>query len=297
MKPKVIPFAFLAAFAAALTASSCGGKSDEALPAAAQGDERLSAMGRQALEDKKWTEARGYFQQLIDSYPRSQLAGDARLGIADSYFNQSGSGNLILAIAEYRDFLTFFPNHPRADYAQFQIASGHYRQVRSPDRDQEPTELAVEEFEKLIELYRNSRYAEEGREILEECYERLAESEFNIGWFYLKTRKHCRASIPRFQKVVDDLPFVHEDGRRPIQTRRGPARLSPAVRGAASFRAGRQQLPRQRVPRRGPSHPHHDGEGAHRRGESQIAPDFPLTKPVFHGTLPNPAFGDLQEAL
>lgn len=189
-----------------LASMGCGGKSDAVIPQGAQGDERLMALGSEALENKNWTEARGYFQQLLDAYPRSQLAGDARLGIADSYFNQKGSGNLILAIAEYRDFLTFFPNHPRADYAQFQIAYGHYRQIKSPDRDQEPTELAVEEFEKLIELYRNSRYAEEGRALLQECYETLAESEFRIGLFYLEIRKHCRASIPRFQNVIDGYP-------------------------------------------------------------------------------------------
>jgi len=184
----------------------CGGKSDGTIAATSQGDQRLMALGQQALEGKDWTEARGYFQQLLDAYPRSQLAGDARLGIADSYFNQKGSGNLILAIAEYRDFLTFFPNHPRADYAQYQIGYGNYRQIHSPDRDQEPTELAVEEFEKLIELYRNSRYAEQGRELLKECYETLAEAEFRIGYFYLKIRKHCRASIPRFQRIIDDYP-------------------------------------------------------------------------------------------
>ena len=204
MKPRVLPFSFLAALLA--LGISCGGKSSETIPASAQGDERLMALGRQALENENWTEARGYLQQLLDSYPRSQLAGDARLGIADSHFNQKGSGSLILAIADYRDFLTFFPNHPRADYAQFQIASGHYRQVQSPDRDQEPTELAVEEFEKLIALYRNSRYAEEGRVILEECYELLAESEFRIGVFYLKIRKHCRASIPRLRAVIEKYP-------------------------------------------------------------------------------------------
>ena len=222
MKPKVMPFVLMVVVLSLSIA--CGGKSDEAIPVAAQGDERLMALGRQALEGENWAEARGYFQQLLDSYPRSQLAGDSRLGIADTYFNQSGSGNLILAIAEYRDFLTFFPNHPRADYAQFQIASGHYRQVKSPDRDQEPTQLAVEEFEKLIELYRNSRYAEEGRAILEECYERLAESEFNIGWFYLKTRKHCRASIPRFRTIVEQYPgYANMDE---VQFRLGQAYLA-----------------------------------------------------------------------
>ncbi len=196
--------AFLLTGALAMSLA-CSGKSDQ-IAVSGQGDQRLMAMGRSALENKNWTEARGYLQQLLDAYPRSQLAGDARLGIADSYFNQKGRNNLILAIADYRDFLTFFPNHPRADYAQYQIGYGHYRQIHSPDRDQEPTELAIEEFEKLVELYRNSRYAEEGRVLLEECYETLAESEFGIGLFYLEIRKHCRASIPRFQRVIDNFP-------------------------------------------------------------------------------------------
>jgi outer membrane protein assembly factor BamD len=186
--------------------AACGGKNADILSGPAQGDEKLIALGRDALEREKWEEARGYFQQLLDSYPRSQLAGDARLGVADSYFSQKGSGNLVLAIAEYRDFLTFFPNHPRADYAQFQIGYGHYRQIHRPDRDQDPTALAIEEFEKLIELYRNSRYAEEGRTLLEECYETLAESEFQVGLFYLQIRKACRAAIVRFNDVLEKYP-------------------------------------------------------------------------------------------
>jgi outer membrane assembly lipoprotein YfiO len=198
--------------ASVLALAGCGGKSGPALPGGTQGDERLMALGREALEAEKWQDARGYFQQLLDAYPRSQLAGDARLGIADSYFNQKGSGNLVLAIAEYRDFLTFFPNHPRADYAQYQIGYGHYRQIHSPDRDQDPTALAIEEFQKLIELYRNSRYAAEGKKLLDECYETLAESEFRVGLFYLQIRKHCRAAIARFNDVVDKYPtFSRKD--------------------------------------------------------------------------------------
>jgi outer membrane protein assembly factor BamD len=198
--------AFVALLAVAPSFPGCGGKEPPVLPGTSQGDERLIALGRGALEREKWEEARGYFQQLLDAFPRSQLAGDARLGVADSYFNQKGSGNLVLAIAEYRDFLTFFPNHPRADYAQYQIGYGHYRQIHRPDRDQDPTTLAIEEFEKLIELYRNSRYAEEGRKLLDECYETLAESEFQKGLFYLQIRKACRAAIARFNHVIETYP-------------------------------------------------------------------------------------------
>jgi len=165
----------IAALLAAVLVSmaGCGGKSSEVLSGSAQGDEKLVALGNDALQREKWEEARGYFQQLLDAY---------------------------------RDFLTFFPNHPRADYAQFQIGYGHYRQIHSPDRDQDPTALAIEEFEKLVELYRNSRYAEEGQKLLEECYETLAESEFRVGLFYLEIRKACRAAIARFNQVIEKFP-------------------------------------------------------------------------------------------
>lgn len=189
-----------------LAGPGCGGKKPGGASPSAQGDRYLAELGNKALEDKDWEEARGYFKQLIDTYPRSPLAAEARLGIGDSYFNQRGGGNLVLATAEYRDFLTFYPNHPRADYAQFQIASAHFKQIHGADRDQEPTRSAVAEFSKLIELYRNSRYAEEGRKLLQECYERLAEHEFTVGRFYLKQRKACRGAIARFKTVLEQYP-------------------------------------------------------------------------------------------
>ena len=192
-----------------LAGLSCGGSkqqlSDSQLGGRAA-DTILLELGQKELEDHDWTDARNYCQQLLDTYPRSQLAGDARICIADSYFHQKGAGNVVLAIAEYRDFLTFFPNHPRADYAQYQVALGYYNQIKGSDRDQEPTQTAVEELNTLIELYRNSLYAEEGRALLNECFERLAAHEFEVGRFYLKTRKWCRGAIPRLKGVIESYP-------------------------------------------------------------------------------------------
>jgi outer membrane protein assembly factor BamD len=193
--------------ASLLLIPACGGKKPADDPSSArQADQMLNQRGQTALEEEHWQEARDYFQQLLDTYPRSQLAGDARLGIADTYFHGSGPGNIVMAIAEYRDFLTFFPNHPRADYAQYQVALGYFQQAKSSDRDQEPTRAALGEVERLIELYRNSLYAEEGRNLLEQCHERLADHEFRVGSFYLKSRKACRGAIARFKIVLEEYP-------------------------------------------------------------------------------------------
>ena len=176
------------------------------VPTGAQADRRLLALGQQSLEDRDWETARTWFRQLLDSYPRSQFAGDARLGIADTYNNRRGAQNALLAATEYRDYLTFFPNHPRADYAQFQIAFGHFKRRRSADRDQEDTQSAATEFEKLLELYPNSRYAEDARVHLAECKNNLATSVLLKAEFYQDHRRWCRGAIPRLEEILTSYP-------------------------------------------------------------------------------------------
>ena len=189
-----------------LVLGGCSRQQLRDIPTGAQADRRLLALGQQALEERDWDTARTWFRQLLDSYPRSQFAGDARLGIADTYNNQRGAQNALLAATEYRDYLTFFPNHPRADYAQFQIAAGHFGRRRSADRDQEDTRLAAEEFEKLLNLYPNSRYAEQAREHLAVCQNDLATSLLLKAEFYQDHRGWCRGAIPRLEQILEEHP-------------------------------------------------------------------------------------------
>lgn len=200
---------------------ACSSRPMAEIPTGAQADRRLLALGQQSLEDRDWEQARTWFRQLLDSYPRSQFAGDARLGIADTYYNQRGAQNALLAATEYRDYLTFFPNHPRADYAQFQIAFGHFKRRRSADRDQEDTELAAAEFQKLLELYPNSRYAAEARVHLVECRNDLATSVLLKAEFYQDHRNWCRGAIPRLEALLRDFPDF--DRRAEVRGRLGRA--------------------------------------------------------------------------
>ncbi len=195
--------------------AACGARELTQVPAGAQADRRLLALGQEALEERDWETARTYFRQLLDSYPRSQFAGDARLGIADTYYNQRGAQNALLATTEFRDYLTFFPNHPRADYAQYRIAYGHYRRRRGADRDQEETRLAVEEFQKLLDLYPNSRYAEEAQGYLTECRDELANAMLQVAEFYQDQRGWCRGAIPRLEEILESWPeFTRADETR-----------------------------------------------------------------------------------
>ena len=39
--------------------------------------------------------------------------------LGDAHFREGDAGSYILAVAEYKEFLSLYPSHPKADYAQF----------------------------------------------------------------------------------------------------------------------------------------------------------------------------------
>ena len=67
--------------------------------------------------------------------PQSPLRPDAKLGVGDSFLGEHSTEALITAATEFREFLTFYPTNPRADYAQYKVAMSHYEQMRAPERE------------------------------------------------------------------------------------------------------------------------------------------------------------------
>src|SRR5579863_6002693 len=81
------------------------------------------------LKHGHYTEARLNFQTLINTYPDSEYLAKAKLGTADSFYKEGGTSSMVQAIAEYKDFITFFPFLDEAPYAQMQVGMGHYRMM------------------------------------------------------------------------------------------------------------------------------------------------------------------------
>jgi outer membrane protein assembly factor BamD len=173
---------------------------------ASSSDQIIWEAAEKAASKKQWDNARQHYRRIIDAFPNSEHGPAARLGLADSYFEEGGTANYILAVSSYREFLTLFPSHPRADYAQFRVGESFYRQRNGPDRDQTATLEALHEFERLVERHPNSAHIEEGRQRLQACRQSLARAEFLVGYFYQRTREYCRASISRYEGIVAEYP-------------------------------------------------------------------------------------------
>jgi outer membrane protein assembly factor BamD len=199
------------ACAALLGLASCSGKGEvDIATLASSSDQIIWEAGQTAYQKKNYEAARQHFKRIVDAFPNSEHGPAARLALGDSYFNEGGVANYILAISDYRDFLTLYPSHPRSDYAQFQVAECHFRQRNGPDRDQTETEKALVEYQRLLELYPQSSYVETARERIAETRYSLAKAEFLAGYFYQRGRKAYRAAIGRYETILAEYPDYSE---------------------------------------------------------------------------------------
>ncbi len=186
--------------------AGCAGGTRSASPQnAANPDRFLYDRGLEALKERDWLDAREYFRQVVDNYPGSPLRADAKLGVGDSYLGERSAESLVLADTEYREFLTFYPTHPRADYAQFKLAMSFFEQMRAPDRDQTPTREALEEFQVFFDRFPNSPLVPEARQRWREARDRLSEHNFRVGLLYYRLGVWSGA-LSRFQEVLKEDP-------------------------------------------------------------------------------------------
>src|SRR5260221_940997 len=186
--------------------ASCGHGQPDIATLTSNSDQVIWEAGQKALSKHDWESARQHFKRIIDAFPQSQYAPSARLALGDTYIQEGGISNDILAIGAYREFLTLYPSHPKSDYAQFQVAESYFRQKSGPDRDQTQTLHALEEYERLLDLYPSSPYIERSRARIKESRQSLARAEYMAGFFYQKTRQYCRAAIARYEGLLKDYP-------------------------------------------------------------------------------------------
>jgi outer membrane protein assembly factor BamD len=201
-----LPWLLCAALVCVLVVTAACGANRSIMPATTSNPDRfLFDRGSEALNERKWLNAREYFRQVVDNYPQSPLRPDAKLGIGDAFLGEKGSESLVLAANEYREFMTFYPLHPRADYAQYRLATSHVLQMRAPDRDQTETRNAISEFRVFFERFPTSPLVPEVRKAEREARDRLSEASYRVGYHYYRIRWYPGA-IDRFREVLKEDP-------------------------------------------------------------------------------------------
>jgi outer membrane protein assembly factor BamD len=151
-------------------------------------------------------------QTLINTYPDSEYLAKAKLGIADSYYKESGTANMAQAIQGYKDFIVFFPFLPEAAYAQLQVANAHYQQMAKPDRDRSEAKAAEDEYQTFLTKYPKDPLAPKAEQRLRDVQEIIAEGDYRIGYFYY-VKGDKRAAASRLVTIAKRYPLYSRSDR------------------------------------------------------------------------------------
>ena len=171
-----------------------------------QPDKELFDKAMVALKKGRFDVARLDLQTLLNTYPNSEFQMRAKLAVGDSWFKEGGTAALTQAEAEYKDFITFFPQAPEAAEAQMKVADIYFMQMEKPDRDFNNAVRAEQEYRAMIDQFPDSSLVPRAKQKLREVQEVLAEREFIIGQYY-STRLNWAGSIARLQTVADTYPL------------------------------------------------------------------------------------------
>lgn len=179
-----------------LTACGIFGGRPTTVPPAA----KLYEDGERLLLDGKHEAAREQFLRLVQRHPESDLAPVARFLVGEAYYRAK---DFEKAVPEFEQFVTLYPGHSIADLGQYRLARSLFDQMPTLERDQALTTRALAEFQKLIRLYPESRYAPDAIVKIEACRVRLAQKELWVADFYVRQGKY-ESALSRYDTVLRD---------------------------------------------------------------------------------------------
>ena len=171
-----------------------------------QPDKELFDKSMYAMKKGRYDVARLDLQTMLNTYPDSEYRMRAKLAVGDSWFKEGGTAALTQAEAEYKDFITFFPQAPEAAEAQMKVADIYYQQMEKPDRDFVNAQRAEQEYRNMINSFPDSTLVPRAKQKLRDVQEVMAERETQIGLYY-GSRENFAASIARLKTVVDTYPL------------------------------------------------------------------------------------------
>jgi outer membrane protein assembly factor BamD len=180
---------------------SCSGKKT-AKPEGPFDPKESFVYANKQIEKKDYASARATLLEIKNKDTSRKIAPLAQLKIADSYIREKEQER---GIAEYKTFLEEYPDNQYAPYAQYQIAMVYFNEIEDPERGYGYAIKALEEFQKLKEMFPRNPY----RDVLElrinQCRNTLAEYEFLVGRFYYKKGSYY-AAVERFEGLLKDYP-------------------------------------------------------------------------------------------
>jgi outer membrane protein assembly factor BamD len=193
--------AVVAAVTASLALAACAGDKKAAPRLAYQERpvELLYSTGAYRLDQRRWTEAVSYFQEVERQHPYSEWS---RRSILMAAYARYQANQYSAAIEDAERFIQLYPGNPSVVYAYYLKAVCYFEQIVDVNRDQASTEQALGALRDIVTRYPTTEYAADARLKIDMVNDQLAGKEMAIGRYYLKNGQTL-AAIGRFKAVLE----------------------------------------------------------------------------------------------
>ena len=161
--------------------------------------ELLYATGAERMDQRQWSAASQYFDEVERQHPYSEWARRAILMEAFAHYEANQYDD---AIAAADRFISLYPGSPNAAYAYYLKAQCYFEQIVDVQRDQAYTQQAQAAFREVQKRFPTTEYAVDARLKQDEILDQLAGKEMSVGRWYLRQGLPL-AAMDRFQTVVD----------------------------------------------------------------------------------------------
>ena len=161
--------------------------------------ELLYATGAERMDQRQWSAASQYFDEVERQHPYSEWARRAILMEAFAHYEANQYDD---AIAAADRFISLYPGSPNAAYAYYLKAQCYFEQIVDVQRDQGYTQQAQAAFREVQKRFPTTEYAVDAKLKQDEILDQLAGKEMSVGRWYLRQGLPL-AAMDRFETVVD----------------------------------------------------------------------------------------------
>lgn len=204
---KVVLSAFLATTIAACTSSP-----DEIERVPDRSPQAQYTEAKNSLNNKMYNRAITILSGLESRYPFGPLTRQIQLDLMFAYYK---SGQFAQALPAIDRFIKLNPNHPQLDYVFYlrglvNMETGvnafqDFFGVENADKDMATGREAFNDFKKVIDQYRDSKYVDESKQRMVTLLDKLARHEVVIARYYLRRAAYV-AAINRCKYVMEYYP-------------------------------------------------------------------------------------------
>jgi outer membrane protein assembly factor BamD len=201
MQPMTHSRTFRGAATALLTAAALSGCAIFQTPAPLT-VESAYAQGMEAYNAGRWRRAAELLGQFVPNAAADPRLKGALMALARAHME---TREYVSATADYLRVATEFPRDPEAQDARFGLCDAYHRLSPRPQLDQEYTTAAITYCESFASIYPGTPQAQQAQQWVVEMRGKLAEKEYEKGFFYFR-RALYDAAVISFNNVLANFP-------------------------------------------------------------------------------------------